>query len=51
MLDVVTPDQTYTAGQRKHDVYELIPQIQQRSKLTLVVGGTGLYMDMLYKNY
>jgi tRNA dimethylallyltransferase len=51
MIDVVTPDQTYTAGQRKAAVEQLIPEIQGRCNIPLVVGGTGLYIDMLYKNF
>jgi tRNA dimethylallyltransferase len=50
-IDIVNPDAFYTAGQRKKDVCELIPQIQARSKIPLIVGWTGLYIDTLYKNY
>lgn len=51
LIDLVPPDQTYTAGQWKSDVYQLIPQIQERQHLPLIVGGTGLYIDMIYKNF
>lgn len=50
-IDIITPDQTYTAGQRKELARKTIPEIQQRNKTPFVVGGTGLYIDMLYKNY
>lgn len=51
MLDVVDPDLTYTAGQWKQAVLELIPAIQARGNIPVIVGGTGLYIDMVYKNY
>lgn len=51
LIDIITPDQSYTAGQRKQDIYNLIPQIQQRGNHAFVVWGTGLYIDMLYKNF
>lgn len=50
-LDLVIPSETYTAGQWKQDVYKIIPEIQARGHIPLVVGGTGLYINMLYKNY
>lgn len=50
-LNLVEPDKTYTAGQWKKDVYKLIPEIQARGNIPLIVGGTGLYINMLYKNY
>lgn len=50
-IDVVTPDQSYTAGQWKQDVYRIIPEIQARGKHPFIVWGTGLYIDMLYKNF
>ncbi len=50
-IDVVNPDETYTSWQRKNDVYKLIPEIQARKKLPMIVGGTGLYIDTVYKNF
>jgi tRNA dimethylallyltransferase len=40
-----------SAGQRKEDTKKIIKQIQSRGHLPIVVGGTGLYIDTLYKNY
>lgn len=51
LIDVVDPDMTYTAGQRNHDAFALINDIQSRGKLPWIVGGTGLYIDTVYKNF
>ncbi len=50
-IDIIDPDQTYTAGQRKQDTQNYINQIQNNNKLPIIVGGTGLYIDTLYKNF
>ena len=50
-IDIVDPDQTYTAGQRKQDTQNYINQISKNDKLPIIVGGTGLYIDTLYKNF
>ena len=51
MIDIVDPKDTYTAGQWKQDVEVLIDQIFARGHQPIVVWGTGLYIDTLYKNY
>lgn len=51
MIDIVDPDETYTAGQRKEQTIQHISHIHSRDHIPLVVWGTGLYMDMLYKNF
>lgn len=50
-IDIVNPDQTYTAAQRKTATEKQITDIISRGKIPLIVGGTGLYIDMLYKNF
>ena len=50
-INIINPDETYTAGQRKEDTRKIIKQIQSRWHLPIIVGGTGLYIDTLYKNY
>ena len=37
-IDIVDPDETYTSGQRKNDVYKIIPEIISRKKLPMIVG-------------
>ena len=39
-INIVNPDETYTSGQRKNDVYTIIPDILARKKLPMIVGGT-----------
>lgn len=50
-IDIVDPDETYTSGQRKNDVYKIVPDILARKKIPIIVGGTGLYIDTVYKNF
>ncbi len=50
-INIVNPDETYTSGQRKNDVYNIIPDILARKKLPMIVGGTWLYIDTVYKNF
>ncbi|HMT27547.1 MAG TPA: tRNA (adenosine(37)-N6)-dimethylallyltransferase MiaA, partial [Candidatus Absconditabacterales bacterium] len=51
LIDIVNPDQHYTAGQRNSDAKKIISQIVDQKKIPIVVGGTGLYIDTLYKNF
>lgn len=50
-MDVVRPDEKYTAWQWQQDAYAAIQSIHDRNKQAVVAGGTGLYIDTLYKNY
>jgi tRNA dimethylallyltransferase len=50
-IDIVNPDEIYTAGQRKEDSETAIEEILGRKKIPFIVGGTGLYLDTIYKNY
>jgi len=50
-IDIVDPDYFFTAWERKEQVEELIPQILAKWKIPIVVGWTGLYIDMIYKNF
>lgn len=44
-LDLVQPGQNYSAHQFKKCAKEAIAEIQNRGKLPILVGGTGLYVD------
>ncbi|MCF7835405.1 tRNA (adenosine(37)-N6)-dimethylallyltransferase MiaA [Candidatus Gracilibacteria bacterium] len=50
-INIVNPDERYTAGQRKDDTEKLIQKIFKKKKIPLIVGGTGLYIDTIYKNF
>lgn len=45
LLDVVTPDQTFSAADFKRLAEAAIANIKNRGKLPILVGGTGLYVD------
>lgn len=50
-IDIIDPKERYTAGQRQQDTKNLIKEIQNRNRLPMIVGGTGLYIDTIYKNF
>ena len=50
-INIVDPDQRYTAGQWQKNTIEHITNIQKKGKLPMIVGGTGLYIDTIYKNF
>lgn len=47
MIDFVEPNEFYTVSQFKDSALELISDIEQRDKLPIVCGGTGLYINSL----
>lgn len=49
-IDLINPDKVYTSSQRQRDTYTLIDKIHERGKIPMIVGGTGLYIDTIYKN-
>lgn len=46
-LDLIDPNENYSAGKYEHDTSLIIKQIQQRGHLPILVGGTGLYYRAL----
>lgn len=51
LLDVVTPDERFTAADFQTRAREAIADIRARGKIPFVVGGTGLYIDGLILDY
>lgn len=51
LLDVVTPDQNFTAAQFKAMANKIIIEISEAGKLPIMVGGTGLYVDGLLYDF
>lgn len=45
LIDVVTPDQTFSAAKFKAMALKAINDVLKRGKLPIMVGGTGLYVD------
>lgn len=51
MLDIVPPDRNFSVAEYQHMVKKLIEDINNRSKLPIMVGGTGLYYQAVVDNY
>jgi tRNA dimethylallyltransferase len=51
LVDVVTPDHTYTLAQFQRAAYETIDAIHIRDKLPLLVGGTGQYISAVVEGW
>lgn len=50
-LDLVEPGERFTAADFKHYAHNAIETIRSRSKLPILVGGTGLYVDGVIFDY
>lgn len=50
-IDIINPDEQYTAWQWQNDTENIIEHIQSRKNIPMIVGGTGLYIDTIYKNF
>ena len=50
-IDIVNPDETYTAWQRKFDVENEVEEILWHKKHPVIVWWTWLYIDTIYKNF
>ena len=51
LIDIVEPTFDYSAGLYKKQATEIIKDISGRGKVPIVVGGTGLYIDILLKGF
>jgi tRNA dimethylallyltransferase len=51
LLDIVGPDEDFTAAVFKELAIKAIDDISQRGKLPIMVGGTGLYIDGVLYDY
>jgi len=51
LIDIVEPEFDYSAGLYKKAAMSKIFEIFQRGKCPIIVGGTGLYIDILLNNY
>lgn len=47
LIDFLNPDQDFSAGQFVNHSREIIQSLYQENKIPLIVGGTGLYIDVL----
>ncbi len=51
MIDIADPGVRYTVRQYQQEVYRILEDIYARGKLPLLVGGTGLYLDAILKDF
>lgn len=51
LIDVADPSERFTVADFKHLAEEKIEDILRRGKIPFIVGGTGLYIDVLTKNF
>lgn len=51
LLDVVEPNERFSAGQFQQLAREAIADIRSRDKVPFLIGGTGLYVDSVVLNY
>jgi len=51
LVSFLNPDKRYSVFEFKEQAYKLIDQITEQGKLPIIVGGTGLYIDSILKNY
>lgn len=51
MIDIVEPEFDYSAGLYKQEASKIIKNITNKGKTPIIVGGTGLYIDILLKNF
>jgi tRNA dimethylallyltransferase len=49
LIDICDPTEVYSAGRFVEDVVRLIPEIQSRGHIPLLVGGTMLYLRSLWR--
>ena len=47
LLDVVDPDQVFTAGDYRREAQRVLGAVRERARLPILVGGTGLYLRSL----
>ena len=51
MIDILEPDDAFTAADFKEQTEQLIKDIQARGKLPIIVGGSGLYIQSVLYGY
>ena len=51
MLDVVEPDQPFSAAEFKQGALKALADIRRRGRLPIMVGGSGLYVDAVIFDY
>ena len=47
LIDIINPDQTFSAAEYRQLALEKIAEIKSKNKLPIIVGGTGFYIDAI----
>ncbi len=51
LLDICNPKEEYNVFHFQRDAYRLFEEIQERNRLPIIAGGTGLYIDAVVNAY
>lgn len=51
LLDIIDPDQSYSAAEFKREANRIIREIEARGRLPILCGGTGLYLYAVLYDY
>jgi len=51
LLDIIEPNKYFSAAEYKTFAYKTIKDIQDRNKLPILCGGTGLYISSVIENW
>lgn len=50
-IDIINPDEKYSVAQWQSAVEIIVPQIQNKGRIPVIVWWTWLYIDSIYKNF
>ncbi len=51
LIDIIDLPEEYTVYNYQQDFYKAFKDIKSRNKLPVIVGGTGMYLDAIVRNY
>jgi tRNA dimethylallyltransferase len=51
LIDIIDLPAEYTVYDYQKDFYKAFKEIQERGRLPVIVGGTGMYLDSIVRNY
>lgn len=51
LVDIINPDESYSVYNYQQAAFKVIDEIISKGKVPILVGGTGLYIDSVIKNY
>lgn len=51
MIDIVTPDESYSVNEYINDAKKIIAELHNDGKIPIIAGGTGLYINSLIYNF